>query len=106
MITNPVLNTPPQKRGILDRTLADILKNNTQAQNIVMKAMRITPEKFQEMLAQTNSNHLMQTPIRELFRRGIVQKAVEEKNANQQVVNQGMTGEVPQAQQETQEKSG
>ncbi len=91
MIDNPVLHTPSPKKRILEQTLAEILTNNTQAQNIVMKAMRITPEKFQEMLAQTSSNTLMQTPIRDLFRRGIVRKAVEQKDVNQQVVNQGIS---------------
>ena len=104
-MNNPVLNTPiPQKKGILDRTLADILKTNTQAQSIVMKAMRITPEKFAEMLTQTSSNKLMQTPIRDLIRGGIVRKAVEQKKINQQVVNQGMANSDTTSQTQAQKK--
>lgn len=66
-------STPHQ--GILNKTLGDILQNNPQAQNIVMKAMQISPQQLQEMLSKTGNNQLMNMSIGDMFKNGIMQQA-------------------------------
>lgn len=79
-----------QKPKILDQTLSDVLQNNNQAQGMVMKAMQITPQQFQDMLKQTGNNQLMNMKISDLFKNGVFQQA--------QAMNQGqvINGQVQQ----------
>jgi hypothetical protein len=79
---NPRVDTqmPKPHHKILGQTLGSLLKENTGARETVIKAMRITPEQFEEMLTSAETNPLMQMTIGELFKNGIVQKAVGEKN--------------------------
>lgn len=85
-------SSPVQHHGILNQTLGDILHSNKQAQNLIMHAMGITPEKFQEMLTSTEKNPMMQQTIGELFKNGTMQKAAQQSGQvppqqMQQIVN-------------------
>lgn len=75
-----------QKRKILDQTLGEVLQNNIQAQQMIMNAMHITPQQFQEMLNSTASNAasagIMDMKIGDLFKNGVFQQAT--------AMNQGM----------------
>jgi len=64
-----------QKAPILNQTLGDILRNNPQAQNMVMQALRISPEQLQQMLAVTGNDPRMNMSIGDLFKTGVVQQA-------------------------------
>lgn len=61
--------------GILGKTLGEVLQNNDHAQGMIMKAMQITPQQFQEMFQKTGSNQLMNMTIGDLFKNGVVQQA-------------------------------
>ncbi len=75
-----------QHQGVLDQTLGEVLKNNPQAQGMVMQGMHISPEKFQQLLGMTGNNALMNTKIRDLFSNGAVQQALSQQGQNAQVV--------------------
>ena len=60
---------------ILHQTLGELLRNNTQAQNLIMKSMQLNPEQFQELLTKTNNNPMMNQTIGELFKNGTMQQA-------------------------------
>ena len=66
----------PQHAKILDQTLGELLQSNQQAQGVVMNAMQINPQQLQQMLTQTGNNQMMQMKIGDLFKNGIVQKAM------------------------------
>jgi hypothetical protein len=66
----------PQHAKILDQTLGELLQSNPQAQGVVMNAMHISPDQLQQMLSQTGNNAMMQMKIGDLFKNGIVQKAM------------------------------
>ena len=75
----PQQNLPqaqPEQKGILGMTLGQLLQNNQHAQGMVMKAMQITPQQFQQMLQATGNNQLMNQSIGELFKNGVVQQAM------------------------------
>ena len=55
--------------GILGKTLGEVLQNNVHAQGMVMKAMQITPQQFQEMLQKTGNNKFMNMTIGDLFKK-------------------------------------
>jgi hypothetical protein len=78
---------PPQpnqpQHGILDKTLGEVLQSNPQAQQLVMKSMGVTQDKFQEMLGSAQQNNLMHMKIRDLFKNGIVQQAVQQQGKGQ-----------------------
>ena len=74
----PQQEVQPQDHAIVDQTLGELLQNNPQAQQMIMKAMGISQEKFQEMLSAAKDNELMHMKIEDLFKSGIVQKAVEQ----------------------------
>lgn len=80
-LTTPAQETPslpPQHHGILNQTLEEILQNNKNAQNLIIRSMGITPEKFQEMLKSTTNNPMMQQTIGELFKNGTMQQAAQQ----------------------------
>jgi hypothetical protein len=68
---------------ILNKSLSDVLKGNPQAQDMVMKSMGITQQQLQSMLSQAGNNPMMNMPISELFKNGIVQQAVQMNGAQQ-----------------------
>lgn len=83
-------DTPHQ--GILQQTLGNLLRNNSQAQNLIMKSMNLNPEQFQQLLTKTNNNPLMNQTIGELFKNGTMQQAASQggqvsHEQMQQVVN-------------------
>jgi hypothetical protein len=78
------LNVSAQQQGILDQTLGEVLKSNPQAQGMVMQAMHLSPEKFQQLLTMTNNNAMMNTKIRDLFSSGVVQQAMAQQGQNAQ----------------------
>jgi hypothetical protein len=65
--------------GILNQTLGELLQTNPQAQKMIMKAMQVTPEQFQQMLSSTNTNPVMNQTIGELFQNGTMQQAASEQ---------------------------
>ena len=69
--------------GILNKSLADVLKDNPQAQSLVMKSMSISQDQLQSMLSQASANPMMNMPISELFKNGFVQQAVQTQGAAQ-----------------------
>jgi len=71
--------TSPQKQGIMDQTLGEILKGNPQAQNVVMQSMQLSPEKFQEMVNTADTNPMMHMKISDLLKNGFVQQAVSQQ---------------------------
>jgi hypothetical protein len=79
-----------QRGGILNKTLGEVLQNNSQAQGMIMQSMQITPEKFQELLKATGNNQIMNMTIGDLFKNGVVQQAVSQ-NGNPDV-NQAEQG--------------
>jgi hypothetical protein len=83
--TNPdPSSVPPQPtQGILNKTLGDILQSNPQAQNLVMKSMGISQQQLQQMLSQAGGNPMMNMPIADLFKNGIVQQAAQAKGMQQ-----------------------
>ena len=64
--------TQPQ---ILNKTLGEVLQNNTHAQGMVMQAMQINPQQLQQLLNLTGNNQLMNMTIGDLFKNGVVQQA-------------------------------
>ncbi len=80
------LQMAQQHQGILDQTLGEVLKSNPQAQGMVMQAMHISPEKFQQLLGMAGNNNLMNTKIRDLFSSGVVQQALSQQGQNTQTV--------------------
>lgn len=60
---------------ILDQTLGEVLKNNSQAQSIVMNSMQLTPEQFQQFLNQAGNNQMMNMKIGDMFKNGVFQQA-------------------------------
>lgn len=74
------------KPNIINKTLGEVLQNNTQAQGMVMQAMKINPEQLQQLLKLTGNNQLMNMTIADLFKNGIVQKAT---SANPTLVPSG-----------------
>ena len=62
-------------QGIVHQTLGDLLKTNTQAQNLIMKSMNLSPDQFQQLLTKTNNNPLMNQTIGELFKNGTMNQA-------------------------------
>lgn len=80
----PNQNTTPQaqnpQQGFLNQTLGNILQNNNQAQGMVMKAMQISPQQFQQLLTATGNNQMMNTTIGDLFKNGVVHQAVQSTN--------------------------
>ncbi len=62
--------------GILDKTLGEIIKNNSQAQTIVMKSMKINAEQLQQMLRTTKDNQLMNMTVRDMFKNGVILQAI------------------------------
>lgn len=76
---NPQMSGPQDASqihpGILNQTLGELLQNNTHAQGMVMKAMQISPEQLQQMLAVTGNNQFMNMTIGELFKNGFMQQA-------------------------------
>ncbi len=81
------LKAESDHHGILDQTLGEVLQHNPQAQGMIMKTMHITPEKFQEMLQTAEKNELMHMKIGDLFKQGIVQKAVSQPGNQQTQVS-------------------
>lgn len=63
------------KVGILDKSLGELLKNNNQAQGMIMQAMQITPAQFAELVKMTGNNEIMNMSIGDLFKKGVVQQA-------------------------------
>lgn len=92
--TNPAPPVPQDlpHKGILDKTLGEIIQNNQQAQGMIMKAMHISPEKLQEMLKATGSHEMMNMTIRDMFSNGIIQQAATGKVPVQ--TSQGQTVQV------------
>jgi len=64
--------------NILNQSLEDILTNNPQAQQMIMKSMGISEEKFQQMLGSAGQNNMMNMKIGDLFKEGIVQQAIQQ----------------------------
>ena len=81
--TRPVSPTQKAPQGILDKTMAEILQQNPQAQGLIKKAMHLSDEQFQKMLTTTQQNDLMHMTVRELFKNGIVQQAVQQQQGQQ-----------------------
>ena len=67
---------------ILNKTLGEILQNNTHAQGMVMQAMRISPQQLQQLLGLTGNNQLMNMTIGDLFKKGVVQQATAVSTTN------------------------
>lgn len=74
MPDQPVQSQQPDS-GILGKTLGEVLQNNDHAQGMIMKAMQITPQQFQEMFQKTGNNQLMNMTIGDLFKNGVVSQA-------------------------------
>lgn len=91
-ITPPSAPQTPH-HGILDKTLGEILHNNAQAQDMVMKAMRISPGQLQEMLQSAGNNQLMNMTIRDMFKNGIIQQAAS-GHFSDQTIQQGQAVKV------------
>lgn len=70
---------PEQHHGILHKTLGEVIQSNPHAQDMIMKAMKISPEQFQEMLTKTENNQLMNMTIGDLFKNGVVSQATGQK---------------------------
>ena len=94
--TTQVPTTMNGTQGILDRTLSEVLETNPQAQQMIMRSMHLTPEKFQEMLATAQKDNLMHMKIRDLFNQGIVQQAVSQEQGSEIITDQPQPTEVPQ----------
>lgn len=95
----PAQQPPPH--GILDKTFGEVIQNNPQAQNIVMKAMNINAQQLQEMIAKTSQNQLMHMTIRDMFKNGVMQQAASAQGQSlkvtpeqmQQIMNMTQNGE-------------
>lgn len=74
--------------GILDKTLGEIIKNNSQAQTIVMKSMKINAQQLQEMLMTTKDNQLMNMTVRDMFKNGVILQAI---NSTRSLKSNGQT---------------
>jgi len=86
---------PPHTPGILNQTLGDLLRNNPQAQGMVMKAMNISQEQLQQLLSTTGNNQYMNMTIGELFKSGFVQKAVTASKTGDMGQMAPMQGQAP-----------
>jgi hypothetical protein len=73
----PDQSVQPQEvhHGILHKTLGEVIQSNSHAQDMIMKAMKISPEQFQEMLQKSEGNQLMNMTIGDLFKNGVVSQA-------------------------------
>lgn len=71
----PTQSQDPEKHGILDKSLADLLQNNAQAKNIVMKTMKLNEQQLNDMVKKSANNSLMHMSIKDLFKSGFVQQA-------------------------------
>ncbi|GEM_PF-1890627 len=69
------VNSETPHTGILNQTLGQLLQNNNQAQGMIMQAMQINPQQFQELLSATGNNQLMNQTIGDLFKNGVVGQA-------------------------------
>lgn len=78
----PAPAAQPQK-GILNKSLSEVLAGNPQAQSLVMQSMGISQQQLQSMLSQAANNPMMNMPISDLFKNGIVQQAVQTQGAAQ-----------------------
>jgi len=75
-------------QGILDQSLAQVLRDNPRAQQMIMQSMGIPQEKFQEMLFAAQQNDMMHMKIRDLFASGIVKNAVMQQSVSQEDTQQ------------------
>jgi hypothetical protein len=95
-ITSPQTVPPANtKHNIFDQTLGDILISNPNAQQMIMKSMGISQEKFQSMLSSAQQNNLMHMKIGDLFKNGIVQQAVQQYPAEGGKVSQMNAEQIP-----------
>lgn len=79
-----------EPHGILDKTFGEVIQNNPQAQNIVMKAMNINAQQLQEMIAKTSQNQLMHMTIRDMFKNGVMQQAASAQGQSLKVTPEQM----------------
>lgn len=83
---NQQIPTQGVHKGILSQTLREVLHNNPQAQTIIMQAMHITHEQYQQMLNQTDNNQMMNMTVAEILKNPAVLQA-----AKQMPLQQGQT---------------
>lgn len=81
--------------GILHKTLGEIVRNNPQAQQMIMQSMQITPQQFQELLQQTGNNQLMNMTISDLFKNGIMQQSMQMQHVSPEQMQQMLGMQVP-----------
>ncbi len=74
-MTDTLSNVIPHK-GILSKTLGEILQENKEAQGVVMHGMQINPQQLQEMLQAAGDNQMMHMTIGDLFKNGVMQQAM------------------------------
>lgn len=95
MSDNPLDPSHPEHKSILNQKLGDILKNNPHLQDRIVKSMNITPEQFQQLLAQTGGNQYMNMTISELFKSGFIQQSMQQ---SMQGIFKGRPGQLGQGQ--------
>jgi len=78
------------KPQILNQTLGELLRNNSQAQGVIMKQMHISPEQFQQLLKMTGNNQMMNMTIGDLFKNGMFQKAAQMNQVSPEQMQQMM----------------
>ncbi|MGH7203628.1 MAG: hypothetical protein ACREHC_04260 [Candidatus Levyibacteriota bacterium] len=76
-----IVSTTNSVQDMLDQTLGEVLQSNPQAQQMVIRSMGITPEKFEEMRGMAQGSNMMQMTLRELIEKGVVQPSSQTDNS-------------------------
>lgn len=76
--------TPQPRKGILDKTLGEILHFDKEAQNKIMQGMHISSEEYQQMLGKTEGNPIANMTIRELFKSGFILQSLKQFGSSSQ----------------------
>jgi hypothetical protein len=77
--------------GILNQTFGEVLQNK-EAQDKIMQSMHIGPEQFQKLLKSTEDNPMTNMTVGQLFKSGLVQKAVQAQGGGTLDGTQGTEG--------------
>lgn len=67
-------NVQQPNTKILDQTFGEVLQNNPQAQQMIMRSMGIDEQQFQQMLGAAANNPMMHQTIGNLFKSGFFQQ--------------------------------
>jgi hypothetical protein len=86
-VPNPQGNLKSPHPGILSQTLGEVLRNHPEAQKMIMKSMKITPEQFKQLLGTAGDNQYMNMTIGDLFKSGFIQQAQMQAGQAQKIVS-------------------